>query len=59
LNPRGGGRDRGSDGSGVGGGLYIESDALVNLDAFTAGHVKFNKASTNDANIHGAYTLLS
>jgi hypothetical protein len=41
----------------VGGGLYIETDALAFLDAFTAANVKRNKASTSDPNIHGTYTI--
>jgi hypothetical protein len=54
--PRG---KNGSPGLGIGGGLYIETDTLVCLDAFTEKNAKRNKASTSDANIHGSYTIYS
>jgi hypothetical protein len=43
----------------AGGGLYIEGDAVVCLDAFTVANVKRNKASTSDPNIYGPYTICS
>jgi hypothetical protein len=45
------------DGHAYGGGLSI-GNALVYLDAFTVSHVKSNRASTDDPNTAGAYTLL-
>jgi large repetitive protein len=45
-------------GQGIGGGLYLVGDGAY-LDAFTVDHVKKNKASSGDQNIHGSYTLLS
>lgn len=45
-------------GRSFGGGLCIQSPAVVYLDAFTVEHVKSNKASTSDSNIHGTYTVL-
>src|SRR5262249_16101069 len=35
-------------GQGIGGGIYIDSAALVGLDAFTVSHVLKNHASTSD-----------
>jgi hypothetical protein len=46
----------GNGGNGLGGGLCIESHALLWLDAFTATNAKRNKADV-DPNIHGPYTV--
>ena len=44
----------GISGQGVGGGLYIDSEAVVVLS--TSSEVFFNFASTSDDNIFGVYT---
>jgi hypothetical protein len=49
----------GASGRGIGGGLSIDPLSWVGLDAFTAKHVKSNKASTMDANVHGTYDVIS
>ena len=49
------GSGNGNKGQGVGGGIYIDPDALVLLDAFTISHVKKNRASSSDPNVHGSY----
>jgi hypothetical protein len=56
----GSGNPRGKDGApglAVGGGVCIDPTALACLDAFTVDHLKRNKASTSDPNIHGSYTV--
>jgi hypothetical protein len=50
------GSEDGGPGQGMGGGLYIDPLASVSLDAFTVNHMKRNKASTADNDIHGTYT---
>lgn len=45
-----------SPGSGIGGGLFIDSAAVVCLDAFTQSHVKANQAATADRSIHGPWS---
>jgi len=45
-------------GQGIGGGIYIDSAALVGLDAFTVSHELKNHASTSDDNIHGSYGVI-
>ena len=52
-------QDGGSDGWGIGGGLYIADGSLVYLDAYTVAHVTNNKASTAAPNIDGWYTVVS
>jgi hypothetical protein len=49
----------GTAGPGIGGGMYIEADALAVLDALTISKLKRNKATTSDPDIHGPYTLIS
>src|SRR5262249_17507269 len=53
-----GGGQGGTKGQGGGGGHYINSRALVGLDAYTLDHVKKNLASTSDDNIHGLYDVI-
>jgi hypothetical protein len=48
----------GPSGEGIGGGLFIESDSLVGLNAYTASHVSNNTASTSDPNISGSYRII-
>jgi hypothetical protein len=49
----------GKAGQGVGGGIYLDNTyASVAMDALTKDHVKRNKASTIDNNIHGAYDVI-
>jgi hypothetical protein len=52
-------RTDGSPGQGIGGGLYVAPLAVVRLDAFTLNHVKRNRVSTTDRNIHGPYVPIS
>jgi hypothetical protein len=49
----------GSAGLGEGGGLFIDSVALVRLDAFTQANVTTNNASTSGRNIFGTFTPTS
>ena len=59
LSGNGGqGRKRGTRGLGVGGGLYIDAAAFVEIDAFSLGHAKHNHASTDDSDIHGSFSLI-
>jgi hypothetical protein len=44
----------GSDGQGIGGGLYLASGGIVCLDVFTQAHVKKNHASTSNDDIFGS-----
>jgi hypothetical protein len=46
-------------GKGIGGGLYIETDARASLDNFTVSHTRRNQATTAGRNISGTYTLFS
>lgn len=50
------GQGGGTDGEGVGGGLYLAASASVCLDAFTQANVKHNSASTSAPDISGSYT---
>jgi hypothetical protein len=52
------GSGSGDKGLGVGGGIYFDPAADVGLDAFTIAHVKKNRASTSDPNIHGSYHVI-
>jgi len=45
-------------GQGIGGGIYIDPNALVGLDAFTVAHVISNKASTDSNDIFGLYDTI-
>ena len=48
-------RNVGAPGQGEGGGLFIDTAALVCLDAVTQAGVSNNTASTKDPNIHGPW----
>jgi hypothetical protein len=48
----------GSDGQGIGGGIYIDTTALVGLDDATVNNVKRNKASTSNDDIFGSYAMI-
>ena len=47
----------GADGTGEGGGLYIDPLASICLDAFTVANVTNNSASTSGNDIYGSYTI--
>jgi hypothetical protein len=49
----------GVPGQGVGGGIYIATDAQIGLDEFTLAHVAGNTASTSSPNISGTYAIIS
>ncbi len=49
------GDDGGSDGQGIGGGLYLAAGGIVCLDVFTQAHVKKNHASASNDDIFGSY----
>jgi hypothetical protein len=51
-----GGSKGGSDGHGIGGGVYITPADGVYLDDYTATHTKKNTASTSNPDIFGSYT---
>jgi hypothetical protein len=55
LAQGGEGDDCGSDGQGIGGGLYLAAGGIVCIDVFTQAHVKQNRASTSNDNIFGFY----
>jgi hypothetical protein len=55
---QGGRYGNGNPGEGVAGGIYIDMTASVGLDAFTVAHIKQNKASSSDDNIHGWYDVI-
>jgi hypothetical protein len=48
----------GAAGEGIGGGIYIDSTALLRLDGFTVAAFKKNKASTSDNDVHGSYDVI-
>jgi hypothetical protein len=49
----------GNGGQGTGGGLYISVNSSVGLNAFTAGHITNNTASSSNRNIAGAFQTIS
>jgi hypothetical protein len=52
------GYDKGADGVGRGGGIYIAPTASVAIDAVTQAHTTSNAASTSDNDIFGSFTLI-
>jgi hypothetical protein len=48
----------GTDGQGIGGGIYVDATASLGLDAFTVDHFRRNHAFTSDDDIFGSYVLI-
>jgi hypothetical protein len=49
----------GANGTGIGGGIFIDPASDVFLDEFTVSNVKKNHAGSGDDNIHGPYGLIT
>jgi hypothetical protein len=47
-----------SSGGGIGGGIYVDNAAVVQLDEFTLAHLTGNTASTGGPDIAGLYALV-